>query len=496
MSASRREFIRVFGFGTFAMATTLGSDCENKKAAAWKTPYLIGYPALWERLRAAADRRATEFSRRVGSVRLMAEQGAYARHLGATEVETGVAAATRHIGSDGILVFALDVAEPVYVRGTLTLTPDDDRRPGLRASVLADDTLVAAPMLRAKPWETDKVTDPAPFVTGNAPPEAVSFGPFLLPAGRRCLTVAGPHFRAAGTFCDLTLTVTEQAVETPLTTFAFITDTHLCETGRPEWMNRKMSGITAPTFENTLRSLAGEGVSFVLHGGDMTEGAQREEFALFGQVVKNAGVPVYGCLGNHDVYHPSSRADALELLPAQFPGGATDYVLDREPLRFLVLDEDIGKTETREAKRDWLRKTLAADTATPTVVVWHYAPFNRGGASSCGFRLPDWSKMGKESLLDLLTAAPNVIATLNGHDHWDEVNRRGSIVHIQNAAFVEWPNSYRVFRVYADRMEWEVRQVANRGFIRESFLPEKALSWMIATRDGDLTGVIPLKRIG
>jgi hypothetical protein len=161
-----------------------------------------------------------------------------------------------------------------------------------------------------------------------------------------------------------------------------------------------------------------------------------------------------------------------------------------------VLDEDIGKTETREAKRDWLRKTLAADTATPTVVVWHYAPFNRGGASSCGFRLPDWSKMGKESLLDLLTAAPNVIATLNGHDHWDEVNRRGSIVHIQNAAFVEWPNSYRVFRVYADRMEWEVRQVANRGFIRESFLPEKALSWMIATRDGDLTGVIPLKRIG
>jgi len=39
-----------------------------------------------------------------------------------------------------------------------------------------------------------------------------------------------------------------------------------------------------------------------------------------------------------------------------------------------------------------------------------------------------------------------------------------------------------------------VRQVANRGFVRESFLPEKAMSWMIATRDGDLGGVIPFRR--
>jgi hypothetical protein len=414
--------------------------------------------------------------------------------MGVTAVEAGVAADTRHIGSDGLLVFALDVAEPVYVRGTLTLTPDDDRRPGLRAAILAEDALVAAPMLRAKDWGADRVTDSAPVVTGTAPSETIALGPFLLPAGRRYLTIAGPHFRAAGIFADLTLTITEQTVETPLTTFALITDTHLSLGGRPEWMNRKMSGVTAPMFEKTLRCLAREGIAFALHGGDMTEGAHRKEFSLFDSVVKNAGLPVYGCLGNHDVYHSTSRTDALELLPAQFPGGTTDYVLNRKPLRFIILDENIGKKETREAKRDWLKKTLAADTVTPTVILWHYAPFNRGGASSCGFRLQDWSQMGKESLLDLLTAAPNVIATLNGHDHWDEVNRRKGIVHIQNAAFVEWPNSYRVFRVYADRLEWEVRQVTNRGFIRESFMPEKGLSWMIATRDGDLTGAVPLKR--
>ncbi|MDX9793687.1 MAG: hypothetical protein RBU24_09295 [Kiritimatiellia bacterium] len=38
---------------------------------------------------------------------------------------------------------------------------------------------------------------------------------------------------------------------------------------------------------------------------------------------------------------------------------------------------------------------------------------------------------------------------------------------LQNAAFAEWPNLYRVLRVYPDRIEWEVRQVHNRGFVSE-----------------------------
>lgn len=59
-----------------------------------------------------------------------------------------------------------------------------------------------------------------------------------------------------------------------------------------------------------------------------------------------------------------------------------------------------------------------------------------------------------------------------------------------NPAFVEWPNTYRVFRVYQNRLEWELRQVPNRGFVRESFVPSKALSWMISTGDGDLTGTV------
>jgi hypothetical protein len=37
-------------------------------------------------------------------------------------------------------------------------------------------------------------------------------------------------------------------------------------------------------------------------------------------------------------------------------------------------------------------------------------------------------------------------------------------------------------------VEWELRQVRNRGFVRESFATHKALSWMISTAADDLTG--------
>jgi len=94
-------------------------------------------------------------------------------------------------------------------------------------------------------------------------------------------------------------------------------------------------------------------------------------------------------------------------------------------------------------------------------------------------------------LLDVLRGSRNVVAALCGHTHWNEFGSKDGAVQIVNPAFVEWPNAYRVFRVYNNRIEWELRQVGNRGFVRESFVVPKALSWMISTAEGDLTGTVP-----
>ena len=357
---------------------------------------------------------------------------------------------------------------------------------------------------------SDLVREAVPDIEGKLPAERVELAEWLLPAGRHYLTVAGPHFRPAGEFRGLEIIPTARRVQEPVLSFALVSDTHLSE-GQWPYMNVIMGGPAATALQVEWQALHAEGVDFALMAGDMVNNATRSQFEQLASVLDATELPVYGCVGNHDAYHTSSRPDMLELVPELFPDGRMDYVLEPGPLRLIVLDASYWRTRDgrivdyyehgesvgiglKAEQLQWLRDTLAADAQTPTAVVWHYGFYDRMGESSCGHQMRTSTCVDSERVLAILREAPNVIATLSGHSHWNQVNALEGITHVQNPAFAEWPNAYRVFRVYDDRMEWEVRQVANRGFVREAFTPEKAQSWTISTGPGDLTGEIAFIR--
>ena len=469
-------------------------------------PAIEVWPKLEAELHAAAGFRAVALCRGQRLI-LDATKGVLAPAIGRTEVKA-VEGAAVEIPAEGLLTFAVDVAEPLYVTGAVELEPDADLRPGLRAYVLSDDTVVGAPMVRAAPWRNvgGAETGPAPDIRGERPAAGVRLAEWRLSKGRHYLTIAGPHFRSAGVFSRVELQALDRPAPEPLYAFALMADTHLGD-GRQEWMNIKMDEPAIPELEQTLGRLRAEGVGLALIAGDMTDTGRRTQVEALARVVKNAGLPVYGCIGNHEAFTATSRADLMALAPELFPEAKTDYVLSRPPLRFIVLDGawwrdregrflaqyDRAKAvdlRIKPEQREWLQTVLAADTNTPTVVMWHFGFYNSRGATSCGYDLgkPTVDKQ----VMDLLEAAPNVVATLSGHLHYNACDTYRGIACIQNAAFTEWPNLYRVFRVYADRLEWEVRQVGNRGFISEGVLPEKALTWMISTREGDLGGAVSL----
>lgn len=467
-------------------------------------PPIDAYPPLAKVLRNMADQRAVTITAGT-EVTLLATQGALVHGL-ETPTPCRPTAAQVVIPPDGLLTFALDAPAPLYVTGTLRLAPHEDLRPGLRAYVLSDDTVVGAPMVTAEAWEGvgKPLTGPAPDLTGPVPPDEVELATWLLPAGRHYLTVAGPHVRPAGTFGQLRLRALARPVEEPVYRFALLSDTHLAS-GRAVWMNTKLDGPSQAELGATLAALKHEGVDWAVLAGDMTDRGTREQFEALGTVCRQSGLPVFGCIGNHDSYLVSSRRDALELCRELFPDGTTDYVVNKPPLRLIVLDgahwksksgqfmdhydaADNGGIGFRPEQVQWLKQELARDAKTPTVVIDHFPMHCRGGLSSCGYKLPPASMMAEA--LEVIRQAPNVVAVLCGHTHWNEHNPQDGIAHVVNTAFCEWPNAYRVFRVYANRMEWEVRQVPNRGFVRESFVVPKALSWMISTGEGDLTGVV------
>ena len=470
-------------------------------------PAIEVWPRLEKNMHAAADARAGSL-RRGQRLELDARRAALAPATDQTGL-VSVAESAVAVPSEGMLTFAVDVAEPLVVTGELELEPDADLRPGLRATVLSDDTVVGAPMVKAAPWFNMGKPEigPAPAVLGTKPAAKVKLTEWRLDKGRHYLTVAGPHRRPAGLFRRLTLQALEREAKAPLYTFALFADTHL-GAGRSEWMNVKMDEPSIAELGESLRRLRGEGVSFAFIAGDMTDGGSRSQIESLAGTIRRAGLPVYGCIGNHEVFTAGSRTNLMALVPGLFPSGNTQYALDKPPLRFVVLDGSWWRDRAGNAldaydkikavsmtpapaEIDWLRRTLAVDTRTPTLVMWHYPFYSGRGETSCGYRLGKpmiWSP----EVMSVLESATNVVATLNGHMHYNAVDTHKGIVCLQNAAFAEWPNLYRVLRVYSDRIEWEVRQVHNRGFVSEGVLPEKALTWMISTREGDLAGRVDL----
>lgn len=489
MACSRRDFLA-------ALAVTPGAGrtrfLQQPRRRAPAVSPIETYGATQQALRAVADPIARPLPPG-GDLRLEGHHGAYVPSLASSTARRGIRG--QPIGADGLLVFAVDLAEPSYVSGELVLVPDANLRPGLRASVHCDDTLVAAPMVTAAEWSTLRATDAAPRLTGTRPGRGIVLPEWLLGAGRHHLMVAAPHTRPAGAFQALTVQARSRPVREAIYSFAFISDTHVGGPGaRREARNRVLADACAPALRATLTSLAAEGISLAIVGGDLTEGGTAEQCQEVAAVFGASSCTVQACLGAADVADASAAPKAIELLAPFMAGGSGDYTFTKAPIRFIVMAPFGTDAAVQAQKQQWLVDTLAADRRTPTVLVWHAPPYQRGGVSSCGYRMPEESALGRRLVLDVLQRAPNVFATLNGDGHWDEIDYLSGITHIQNAAFAEWPNSYRVFRVYADRVEWEVRQVANRGFVRESLVPAKGLTWMIATRETDTTGQAMLRR--
>lgn len=510
---SRREYLRLFGTtaGSSLLMSSgvdsfIGETCKANNIVLPEQP-IEKWPKLQKMLLNKADKRAVKL-KLSSSVTLEASEAILAPDTNNLEV-LAVDSSSVRIPSEGLITFAIDAEEAMYVTGSLSLAADKDLTPGLRAYIMSDTTLIAAPMVSAKPWkdEGNGGIGATPRIKGNVPSSEIQLTRWRLEKGRHYITIAGPHFRSGGKFRHLDIKVLEKKPDVPLYQFALTPDTHIGH-GRAAFRNRIMMGPVDAELTDTFTQLKKQDVAFTLLAGDMTDQSRTEQFQRLADIFKKTGLPGYGCVGNHDAYLSPSRKDMLELLPELFPGGKTYYTFQKGPLRFITLDASYWITADGEFldyydrnqplglgmkpdQKEWFKSILAADTITPTIVMSHYPFYSAGGSSSSGHRTETYQ--AGQGILDLVKKAPNVIATFNGHTHRNEFAIYEGVACIQNPPFAEWPNAYRVFRVYPNRVEWELRQVNNRGFIRESFVPEKAVTWPISARPDDLAGQITFK---
>lgn len=449
------------------------------------------WPKLKAMLHDAADKRAVSLSRG-SSLSLNASNGTLAPNLSRLWVKS-LSEPTVKVPANGILTFAIDVSEAMYVTGSVSIAAElGDLRPGLRAYVLSDTTVVGAPMIHQQAPPGGQIDFNLP---GEMPNKRSALRTWRLEPGRHYISIVGPSHRAIGIFEGLELRGLDRTVKTPVYSFAQLTDTHIGDAyhGYTPWAPHR-SGEAVVQMKNTFKALQQEGILFAIITGDITDTAKPSHFEQLAEAVaagRAGGLEIYGVMGNHDARYPDSRARATAI-PGLFPEGKTNYVLKEGPLRMIIVDggyyrlpgdkwtswDDPARPEIdmdmRPQDKEWLARTLAEDSSTTTMVISHWPFLVKTGPTQCGYVLRKHFNADIGSINDILKAAPNVIATLSGHYHWNHValwknNFGHNITSLQMFPFSTWPAGYRVFRVYSDRgkalLEWETRLVDNMGYV-------------------------------
>jgi Icc protein len=190
---------------------------------------------------------------------------------------------------------------------------------------------------------------------------------------------------------------------------AQITDLHLgFDQGNPDEFNRQrldraLAALVAMTPQPDL----------LLVTGDLAEeGDDEVSYRRLKAILAELPFPWFMAMGNHD-----SRAPFRLVFP-DAPGddGFIQYVIDRGPLRIIVLDtlEEGRHGGAFCARREaWLRARLAEEPERPTLIVLHHPPIETG--LSWMTENPDagWT----HRLRAVIEANTNIVAMIAGHLH-------------------------------------------------------------------------------
>ncbi|GAA0878458.1 hypothetical protein GCM10009119_14260 [Algoriphagus jejuensis] len=208
--------------------------------------------------------------------------------------------------------------------------------------------------------------------------------------------------------------------------FSFLTDIHL----KPE-MNAPLGFQMAIDKVNELNS------DFAIMGGDLVYDVMRGDyersdmlFDLYQKMSRGFNMPVYNCVGNHDLFaiYPESPEDANH--PDYKYGmweryfGKTYYSFDHKGWHFIVLNS-LDVTEDKKYKGvfhaeqlEWLAEDLKnTDQSTPIVVTTHIPMLST-----------HWQLKGQNGAVGVENSAEvirmlenhNLKLILQGHIHWKE----------------------------------------------------------------------------
>ena len=138
-------------------------------------------------------------------------------------------------------------------------------------------------------------------------------------------------------------------------------------------------------------------------------------------------VPLYACIGNHDLRSMSTRTEVEKILGYEH----STFSFDMKDLHIVVLgtfvnnelgNEEGGIYKTQFVSADdmkWLKEDLEKNTL-PTIICIHFGVAEDEMKGNWWFEcLPETALLGnRKELKEILKNDKNVLAVFSGHQHW------------------------------------------------------------------------------
>ena len=245
--------------------------------------------------------------------------------------------------------------------------------------------------------------------------------------------------------------------------FLYIADTHLGanpmgyqqQKGYPE----RLPEILAALGEYALNE---GGIDFILHGGDMIDSAS-DAMILDAAKAFKLPVPVYLCLGNHDLTAPDAVERWLKLAPDFFGDGKPDYTVFAGDCLIHVMPnhwgdrpfywKDVQESHFSAAQIAWFARELDTMPELPHVVVTHSPvfglPVEQTGLSE-PYHCPNASFTA--SVLSLVAGRANVKCVLGAHNHLNMRVANAGVEFLTVSSLVETPFEFKLFGITPQRV--------------------------------------------
>jgi len=254
----------------------------------------------------------------------------------------------------------------------------------------------------------------------------------------------------------------------------FMPDTHVSFKETDDWILYKESFVI---FQDVIKSIKTiPELDFVVFGGDLTENDDKtlSDLPLFLDSIEDIGVKYFAILGDRDADLNDSYTKqdfCAEFRRHGFENPELTYWSEQISEKALLIGLDTSINNEFEGKLPpeellWLENTLKANHDKFTVIVMHHPALQITDSDKTV-----WKKFvlqNSDEFLNIINKYPQVKLILSGHHHNYAVKNLNDKLFISLSSVVTYPNSYKILKIYPDRVEVENENISYKQIIKKA----------------------------